>query len=247
MNLNDKNVLITGGSIGIGLELANQFSREGANVLICARNGDALDKAKRQNPALEVFRCDVTVKEQVEDLLHKAREVFDGVDILINNAAVFRRFDILGDYPLEKQFEEIHINLLGVIQVTDIFLKDLLARKDAMIVNLTSPAAFVPLAAAPIYSAVKAAVSSYTTSLRHQLRNTQLNVVLLCPPAVDTRMNKNNPGVEARNLMSPEKFARLSIDGIKKGRKEILIRPIGGLKLINRIAPGFAFRMLNPQ
>ena len=247
MNFNGKNVVITGGSIGIGLELANQFIAEGANVLICARTMSSLEKAKNQNKALEIIQCDVTEHNQVEKLIEKAKELFDGVDILINNAAVFRRFNILEGYPLEKQFEEININLNGLIRVTDIFLKELLDRRQAIIVNLTSPAAIVPLTAAPIYSAVKAAVSSYTTSLRFQLRNTDVKVVLLCPPAVDTRMNQNNPGVEGMKLMSPKKFAMLSIKGLKKGKKEILVSPIGSLKFINRIAPGFAFRMLNKK
>lgn len=245
MNFKDKKILITGGSIGIGLELANQLLGDGAHVLVCARNRSSLEAAKRKHPALQVFQCDVTKQDQVGQLYDACMELLGEVDVLINNAAIFRRFSVLEDYPIEKQLEEVDINFNGVLHVTNAFLKSLQGRPESMIVNLTSPAAIVPLTGAPVYSAVKAAVSSYTTSLRFQLRNTKVKVVLLCPPAVDTRMNENNPGVEAQKLMSKEKFVAQAIKGLKRGKKEILINPINFFKQMNRIAPGMAFNMLN--
>lgn len=245
MNLKGKNVLITGGSIGIGLELAKMFLADEANVLVCARNQSALDKAKSENPALQIAQCDVTVREQVENLLQTTKELFGGIDILINNAAVFRRFNILEDYPLEKQLEEIDINLKGPVQVTNIFLKELLQSKEPVIVNLTSGLAYVPMTDAQIYSATKAAINSWTQSLRYQLRKTKVRVVLLSPPAVDTRMNANNPGVEGMKLISPKRFAELSLRGLKKNKNEILVSPINSLKLISRFAPRMAFKALN--
>ena len=245
MNLKGKNVLITGGSIGIGLELARKFIAEGANVLVCARNLPALEKAKLNNPPLEIAQCDVTQRDQVEKLLEKAIELFGGIDMLINNAAVFRRFNILKDYPLEKQLEEIEINLNGPIQVTNIFLKELLKSNEPVIVNLTSALAYAPMAAAPIYSATKAAINSWTISLRHQLRNTKVKLVLLSPSTVDTRMNANNPDVEGMKFISAEKFAALSVNGLKKNKNEILVSPIGMFKLLSRFIPRQAFKMLN--
>lgn len=245
MNLKGKNVLITGGSIGIGLQLAKQLMIEEANVLVCARNLPALEKAEKENPMLNIAQCDVTDKAQVDKLLAKTLELFGGIDILINNAAVFRRFNILDDYPLEKQLEEIDINLKGPVQVTNIFLKELLKSKAPVIINLTSGLGFVPMTAAQIYSATKAAINSWTTSLRHQLRNTNARVVLLSPPAVDTRMNIDNPGVEGMKKMSPERFAELSIKGLKKNKTEILVAPINSLKFLSRFIPGQAFKMLN--
>ena len=245
MDFKGKHVLITGGSIGIGLELAKQFLAEGANVLVCARNLTALQKAKRETPALKIAQCDVTARDQIEGLLVKAKELFGGIDVLINNAAVFRRFNILEGYPLEKQLEEIDINLKGPVQVTNIFLEELLQSDAPLIVNLTSGLAYVPMTAAQIYSATKAAINSWTESLRHQLRNTKVKVVLLSPPVVDTRMNVNNPGIEGMKMISPEKFAELSLKGLKKNKNEILVGSISGLKLISRIAPKMAFRVLN--
>ena len=245
MNLKGKNALITGGSIGIGLELARKLIAEGANVIICARNLSALEKAKNENPSLEIAQCDVTKSDQVAKLLERTIEVFGGIDLLINNAAVFRRFNILSDYPLEKQLEEIEINFKGTVQVTNIFLKALLKSKEPTIVNLTSALSFMPMAAAPIYSATKAAINSWTISLRHQLRNTKANIILLSPPAVDTRMNVDNPDVEGMKLMSPEKFAALTIKGLKKGKNEILVSPVSSFKMLSRFLPGQAFKMIN--
>ena len=246
MDFKNRKVIITGGSMGIGLQLANKLLDEGAQVLVCSRNQADLDKIKKNYPMLEVTKCDVTIKSDVEKLLEQSKQILGGVDILFNNAAIFKRFNILEDsYPIEKQFQEIDINLNGLIQTTNVFLPELLKAKNGIIVNLTSPAAFVPMAASPIYSATKAAVSSYTTSLRFQLRDTNLRVVLLCPTAIDTRMNKNNPGVETMNLMSTEKFVNLALKGLKKNKDEIYVKPIGMFKKMSQISPSMAFRFIN--
>lgn len=245
MKLRGKNILITGGSIGIGLEMAKQLIEEGANVLICARNLAPLKQAKVENPAIEITQCDVTVQEQVEQLLEKSKTLFGGIDILINNAAVFRRFNILEDYPLEKQLEEIDINLKGPVILTNVFLKALMQRKEAMIVNLTSPSAYMPMAASQIYSATKSGLQSWTISIRHQLRNTNVKVVELNPPAVDTRMNSYNPDLDGMTLMSPLKFAQVAVDGIKKGKEEILVSHSRIMKYMSRILPNLAFKVVN--
>ena len=245
MKLNGKNVLITGGSIGIGLELSKRMVAEGANVLICARNLDALQKAKHQLPAIEIVQCDVTIKDQVDRLLEKSNELFGGIDILINNAAVFRRFNLLESYPLDKQLEEIDINFKGPVILTNVFLQELMKRKEAMIVNLTSPSAYMPMAASQIYSATKSAIQSWTISIRHQLRKTNVRVLELNPPAVDTRMNSNNPDLDGMKLMSPDRFAQLAVEGIKKDKKEILVSHARIMKHMSRIFPSLAFKVIN--
>lgn len=245
MHLNQKNVVLTGGSMGIGLSLAQKLLAEGANVLVCARSKTALEKAKLENPGLETVQCDVTVKSEVEHLLAESKRRLGGVDILINNAAIFRLFGIQGDYPIENQLQEIDINFGGTVQVTNIFLPALLESKEPMIVNLTSGLGYIPVSAAPIYSATKAAINSWTWSLRHQLKDTPINVVLLSPPVVDTRMNQNNPTSEGMKKISPEEFAEITIRGFKRNKKEILAKPINSLKYISRIVPNLAFKMLN--
>ncbi len=245
MNLKGKSVLVTGGSIGIGLELAKQFIIEGSHVMVCARNKAPLEQAKKECPALEIAQCDVTDPSQVERLLSLAKKKMGGVDVLLNNAAVFRRFDMLEDYPLEKQIEEVQINFEGPIIVSNVFLDELVSKPEAMIVNFTSPAAYMPMAASIVYSATKAAIRSWTISLRHQLRATSVRVVELNPPAVDTRMNENNPGTADMKLMSPIRFAEIAIKGLKRGKEEILVGQAKPFKGLSRMFPGLAFKMVN--
>ena len=245
MKFKNKNVLLTGGSLGIGLELASQMLNEGANVVICARHLPALEKAKEKYPKLQIVQCDVTNINDVINLFKASLNFLGGIDVLINNAAIYRRFHVMDGYPLEKQHEEMKINFEGLVNVTNTFLDHQDTRHHCAIINLTSPAAFVPLAASPIYSASKAAVSSYTHSLRFQLKHSKVKVILVCPPAVDTRMNLNNPGVEATQLISKEKFVTLTLKALKKGKTDIYIRPIGMFKGISRVSPKLAFNMIN--
>mgnify|MGYP001792749196 CR=1 FL=1 len=245
MNIAGKVIVLTGGSLGIGRQLANTLIGKGARVLICGRSMETLRQAQEENPQLEIAQCDVTRLTDVQALLATAIELFGKVDILINNAAVFRRLHILDDYPLDKQLEEIDINLKGPVLVTNVFLKELLKSSEPVVVNLTSPSAYMPMAASQIYSATKSAIQSWTRSLQHQLRDTPMRVVELNPPAVDTRMNSDNPDLAGMKLMSPEKFAKLAVEGLEKGKQEILISHASIMKRMSRFAPGFAFKVIN--
>ena len=246
MNIAGKSILVTGGGSGIGKEIARKLHAQKANIVICGRRLEPLKSLAEELPGVKIAACDVTVYDQVEKLRQTCAHAFGGVDILINNAAVFRRFDILDtSYGLKAQLEEIDINLVGPIMVTHVFLPELLARKESAIVNLTSPSAFLPLVKAPIYSATKAALQSWTLSLREQLKTTNVKVIDLNPPAVDTQMNENNPGVEGMKLMSPVKFADIFVEGLQKGKTEIMPSHAGIMKVMRRVAPNFTLKMLN--
>lgn len=245
MDLKAKRVVITGGSMGIGLQLARKLNDEGAHVMVCARNEERLKEVKRQNPQLEIAVCDVTDQGDVQRLAESAKQLLGGIDILFNNAAVFKLHDLSGSYSVEKQLEEIDINLSGTLRVTHAFLPLLKEGKEPTIVNLTSGLAYIPVSAAPTYSASKAAINSWTWSLRDQLKDSSVKVVLLSPPVVDTRMNKDNPTSEGMKKISAEEFAKIVLKGLKKGKMEILAKPIDGLKYISRIIPNMAFKMMN--
>lgn len=247
MNLKNKNVLITGGSMGIGLCLAQKLLEEGSNVMVCARNKSVLDEVKKENSNLEVVQCDITVVSDVNHLKSQFRKLFGEIDILINNAALFRHFKIQESYPVEEQLQEINVNFGGTVLVTNVFLSSLLLSKESLIVNITSGFGYIPGASAPIYSATKAAINSWTWSLRHQLKDTNCSVVLLSPNLVDTRMNMNNPFSADMKKKSPSEFAEFSVKGFKKSKTEILDKPINYLKYISRYAPNFAFKMINKE
>ena len=246
MTIKGKSILVTGGSMGIGKEIVKKLYAQGATVVACGRTLAPLKELADELPGLIVVTCDVTDIEQIRQLHQVCKQEVGGIDILINNAAVFKRFDILDEsYGLGAQLEELDINLVGPIMLTHTFLPDLKSRKESAIVNLTSPSAFIPLVKAPIYSATKAALQSWTLSLREQLKSTNITVIDLNPPAVDTQMNENNPGVEGMKLMSPAKFADIFVKGLMDGKTEIMPSHAGLLKIMRRVAPGFAFNMLN--
>ena len=246
MDIAGKAILVTGGSKGIGKEIVKKLHAQKATVIACGRETESLDQLAAEVPGVHVAVCDVTRLEQVKALKEFCRHVVGRIDILINNAAIFRRFDILDEaYGLDAQVQEIDINLVGPIMLTHVFLPDLVQQKESVIVNLTSPSAFLPLVKAPIYSATKAAIQSWTLSLREQLKDTGVRVIDLNPPAVDTQMNKNNPGVEGMTLMSPEKFADIFVKGLQNGQDEIMPSHAGFLRVMRRVAPGLAFRVMN--
>ena len=233
--------------MGIGLQLACDLLDAGADVLVCSRDSSHLDSLREQHPSLRTCVADVRDYDSLLALRKYAMETMGPPDLLINNAAVFRRFDVEDrDYALDSWLEEVDINLMGTLRVTHAFLKPMTALPKATIVNVTSAAGYVPMTAAPVYSATKAALQSWTISLRYQLRETPIRVIELNPPAVDTRMNKNNPGVAGLKLWSTREFSKYVIDQLKRrGDRDILV---GDAKLVHRLSrwmPGLVFNKIN--
>ncbi|MEO0972637.1 MAG: SDR family NAD(P)-dependent oxidoreductase [Pseudomonadota bacterium] len=248
MDLVGRKVLITGGSIGIGRRLATDLDARGAQVLVCARGEGALARLREAHPGIYTFACDVRDYDSVLRLVQYAEQRMGTPDLLINNAAVFRRFEIDSpDAAIDDWLTEVDININGVLRVTHAFLPKMLALEEATLVNVTSPSAYLPLAAAPIYSATKAAIHSWTQSLRHQLRETSLNVVELNPPAVDTRMNHNNPSVADLKLWSTQEFSQYVLSRLqRRDRRDILVGDAKLVRTMSRVAPGIVFKKMNP-
>lgn len=148
--------------------------------------------------------------------------------------------------PAQQWLDEIDVNVRGTLRVTHAFLPLLRAASRATVVNFTSGVAYVPLAEAPIYSASKAAIVSWTKSLRYQLRQTRVSVVEVSPPVVDTRMNENNPTSAGRKKWSTAEFCKTVLDQMEKDpTRDILVGDGKTAKTMGRLAPGFTFRMMN--
>ena len=169
-------------------------------------------------------------------------EASGGIDILINNAGILHLFNVMEAFPLDKQLQEIDIDVSGVVRMVNHFLPMLLQR-ESVLVNVSSGLAYIPYAAAPVYSACKAFVHSYTESLRVQLANTSVHVVEFMPPFVDTEMATALDPSFTR--MAPEKLVSAFIDGLKGTRDEITPGQSGQLKLLRRLAPSFIFKQIN--
>lgn len=186
MNLNHNTILITGGATGIGFYFAEQFVKAESKVIICGRRSEALAEAKKQLPQLVTRVCDIALPLEREELMRWTTREFPELNVLINNAGIQRRVQLTQSGPWEETQHELAINLEAPIHLSSLFISHLVNAKNPAIINITSGLAFTPLANVPIYCATKAALHSYTLSLRHQLSGTLIKVIEIIPPAVNT-------------------------------------------------------------
>jgi uncharacterized oxidoreductase len=163
---------------------------------------------------------------------------FPDLNVLINNAGVGLKLNLNDAIrPLVDLETEIRTNLIGPIQMVQQLLPHLKRHKAATIVNVTSGLAFVPMPLKPIYCATKAAMHSYTQSLRVQLAASSVKVVELAPPSVKTEFNKGQEDIDTSSAMDVTKFADAAMRGLAQGRDEVLpgLSPV--LRLIGRLNP----------
>lgn len=187
MNTTGNTILVTGGGSGIGRKLAEAFHALGNRVVVAGRRRQALDEVTAANPGMASAVLDVADPAAVRAFAARVGADHPGLNVLINNAGVFAREDLRGQ-PADLADAEAMVttNLLGPIRLTAALLPLLQRQPRSAVVNVTSGLAFVPRADAPTYCATKAALHSYTVSLRHQLRGTATDVVELIPPYVQT-------------------------------------------------------------
>ena len=221
MKFSSKCCLITGGGTGIGRGLAVALARQGTRVIIAGRRAEALQEVCRSTPGIETYLLDITDRSALERAAKEVPDKFGAVDCLINNAGVQRMHDLTESTPLDFCDLEIDTNLRALMSCTAAFLPHLLAQPSARIVNVTSGLAYAPYAVMPVYCATKAALRSFTLSLRHQLRTTSVRVIELSPPAVSTELH-DYMGPKGRAIGIPlEEFVREAMDGLNSGSEEI--------------------------
>ncbi len=243
MDLTNKHAVITGGSSGIGFAMAQAIAASGAYVTITGRDRGKLLEAASTYSNIQPQVCDVTDDEGVV-ALRDAMNAIGGTDLLVNNAGIMNWFDIKHGFPLEKQLQEIDIDVSGPVRLVHHFLPGLLQRESA-IVNVSSGLAYVPYASALIYSASKAFLHAYTQCLRAQLASTSVRVFELLPPVIDTPLAADLEPSFPR--MSPEKLVSNFLKGLKNNSEEITPGQSAQLKLMRRVAPGYIFKQLNKQ
>jgi len=224
--MKDNTILITGGATGIGFALAESFVKLGNRVVICGRRADRLEDAKRRLPALEVRQCDVSKENDRRALYAWVEENLTEINVLVNNAGIQRRVDFTkGTADLLRDEDEIDINLKAQVYLSAQFVPMLSKQKEAAIVNMSSGLGFVPLTIFPIYSATKAAIHSFTMSLRHQLRETSIRVYEVIPPTVYDTELKGKPIERAEWTVSSSEVAEAVVKGLEDDEYEIAIGP----------------------
>lgn len=244
MNITNKTVLITGGGSGIGFETAKLLSAEGNKIIIIGRNESKLKTATKALPNTVAIRCDINNEDDVNNLIAQVSENYPELSVLINNAGrafAYTHSENVGAF--EKSKEEFATNYFSIIRLTEAFLPFLKAQKEAAIVNVSSIVAFAPSAALPSYSDSKAALHSYTLSLRHTLaKDTAIKVFELMPPMVNTEFSKD---VGGEHGMSPVEVAEGLLEGIEKEEFEIKIGQTAYFRKFYLTAPDEAFEMMN--
>ena len=196
MKTSGNTILMTGGGSGIGAALAHRFHDRGDTVIIAGRRREALEHAAAGRERIHVVTLDVEDPAAVDAFARQIVAEFPALNVLFNNAGIMKFEDLTGRRDLADAEATVAINLLGPIRLTNALIDHLSAQADPAIVTVTSGLAYVPLVAAPTYSATKAAIHSYTVSLRTQLAG-KVEVIELAPPGVQTDLTPgqaNRPG-----------------------------------------------------
>jgi uncharacterized oxidoreductase len=218
MQLSSNTILITGGATGIGLALGERLLKAGNRIIVCGRRAQPLAALKARHAEVETRVSDVSKAAEREALAEWVTRSFPELNVLVNNAGIQRRVQLKAERDWPAMHEEIAINLDAPIHLTSLLLPHLLKQKRAAIVNVTSGLSFVPLAATPVYCATKAALHSFTLSLRHQLIGTPVEVVEIIPPAVNTDLG--GPGLHTFGVPVDE-FADAAMSQLEAGSTEV--------------------------
>lgn len=244
MKLEGNIVLITGGSAGIGLALAQKFSELGNQVIIVGRDQKKLAAAQEMHPQLITYVCDLSDTQQITSLLEFIQAYHPNLNILVNNAGLQFRYSFLEEEKiLDKAQYEIQVNLLAPIQLTADLLPILNTQPEAAIINISSGLALTPKKAAPIYCATKAALHSFTEALRYQLEGSKVKVFEILPPRVDTAMQEG----QADRGMPADKLVEEFIRNFRKDKLETYVGIVKYFALILRFFPSLAKRILNKR
>src|SRR6202789_624556 len=180
-------ILITGGGSGIGRGLAEALQAQGNQVIIAGRRKAALEETVAANPGMKFLTLDIEDPAAIRTFAARVASEFPALNVLINNAGIMRAENLLAQQDDLADAESIvTTNLLGPIRLTAALLPLLRKQPHSTIINVSSGLAFVPLALTPTYSATKAAIHSYTCSLRYQLKDTTTEVLEIIPPYVQT-------------------------------------------------------------
>src|SRR6266849_11063745 len=244
MKLTGRTILITGGSAGIGLAFALKFVELGNEVIVTGRRQAVLDNVKAKHPKLHAVQSDVADPAQIAALAARVKAEFPKLDVLMNNAGIMLYKNLKTPAAdLAGLTAEMNTNVGGVIGMTSAFI-DILTTNKGTVINVSSALAFVPLPAAPIYSATKAAIHSYTQSLRFQLEQTGVEVIELMPPAVKTDLAADIAEGDGITLMTTDELVKQSFASLKTGVLEIRPGQAKQLAFMRRFAPDFINRQL---
>ncbi|MEO3404658.1 SDR family NAD(P)-dependent oxidoreductase [Mucilaginibacter sp. CAU 1740] len=196
MKTSQNTILITGGSAGIGFEIAKQLSAKNNHVIIIGRNQERLDKAAAQLQNVTAIKADVSNVAEIDALVTKLQNDFPQLNVVINNAGAVQLNNLISGDIFEKAQAEMFTNYLAIVKLNEKLLPSLQQQPEAAIVNVSSIVAFAPSISLATYAATKAALHTYSRALRLALKDTSVKVFELMPPLVNTEFSAEIGGAE---------------------------------------------------
>ena len=215
MKISNNKILITGGASGIGLGLAERFIKEGNTVIICGRNELTLNEASARFPSIVTKKYNLSMEAEREALYKWVAEEHNYLNVLINNAGIQQWMSVADNNFFQRAKEEITINIEAPVHLVSLFIR---LSSLTTIINVTSGLSFAPLTKVPVYSASKAFFHSFTLSLRHLLKEKNIEVIELIPPALNTDLG----GKGLHDFAPPvADFINAVFKQLKEGQTEI--------------------------
>jgi uncharacterized oxidoreductase len=236
MVIKGKTALVTGGTDGIGIEIARHLKADGATVIVAGRDPARLEAARAEG--FDAVAAELSSVAGCDALLRAIAG--RPIDILVNNAGMGATYDISQPIDLGNVDQCVFLNLNAPIRLITGLLDMLRARPEAMIVNVTSGLALAPRAASPVYCATKAGLRSFTMALRAQLAGTNVHVLEALPPVVETRMTEGN----VHRKMPAAECGRQIVAAMRRGHNQANVGMTALLNAINNIAPALARRVM---
>ena len=236
MELAGKTALVTGGTDGIGLEIARQIRAKGTSVIVAARRADLLESATAEG--LEAIAADLSTATGCAALVAAFGD--RPIDLLVNNAGMHGNFGPGEPLDLDYTDKAIFLNLNAPMHLIGLMLGALKARPEAMIVNVTSGLAIAPRGGGPVYCATKAGLRSFTQALRYNLRDTNVRVVEALPPIVETALTAER----GKGKMSAKECARQILIAIEGNHAEANVGQTKILRAVYSVSPALARRIM---
>jgi len=234
MQMSGNTILITGGGSGIGRGLAEAFHAAGNQVIIAGRRKQVLDETTAANPGMKSAVLDIENADAIRRFASQLAKDFPRLNVVIHNAGIMRSENLKGDAVADAE-ATVTTNLLGPIRLTAALLPLLLAQPKPVVMTVSSGLAFVPFAMAPTYCATKAAIHSYTQSLRYQLRDTPIQVIEIVPPYVQTELMGTRQANDPRAMPLTEFIAEtMSILKNSPEANEICVERVKPLRFAER-------------